>query len=72
MEDWRDELSRFDKPVLVMSGVGDRTTDPDSAHELAELLPRGEEVVIADAAHMFLYEQPEPTLAALREFLGRV
>ena len=59
MEDWREELSSFDKPVLVLSGVGDRTTDPASAHELAELLPRGEEVVIADAAHMFLYEQPE-------------
>jgi pimeloyl-ACP methyl ester carboxylesterase len=52
--------------------VGDRTTDPASAHELAELLPRGEEIVIQDAAHMFLYEQPEQTLSALRTFLGRV
>ena len=32
MEDRRDELSRFDKPVLVLSGEGDRTTDPASAH----------------------------------------
>lgn len=55
-----------------ISGEGDRTTDPASAHELAELLPRGEEVVIPNAAHAFLYEQPEQTLAALRKFLARV
>jgi proline iminopeptidase len=72
MEDWRDELRAFPKPVLVVSGAGDRTTDPASAHLLAELLPRGEEAVIADAAHCFLYEKPEETLAALRAFLARV
>ncbi len=72
MEDWREELRSFGKPVLVVSGEGDRTTDPASAHELAELLPRGEEVVIAGAAHCFLHEQPEQTLAAVRAFLARV
>lgn len=72
MEDWRDELRAFPKPVLVVSGEGDRTTDPASAHELAELLPHGEEVVIRGAAHMFLYERPEETLTALRGFLARV
>ena len=70
--DQRAELARSRVPVLILSGAEDRTTPPGSAHELAELLPFGEEAVIAGAAHMMLYEQPEATLAALRAFLARV
>jgi pimeloyl-ACP methyl ester carboxylesterase len=72
LEDWRSELTRVEQPVLVLSGEHDRTTAPTSAHELAQLLPNAEEVVVRDAAHMMLYEQPERTLAALRSFLARV
>ena len=72
MEDWREPLSRFDKPVLVLSGELDRTTSPASAHELAELLPRGEEVVIPGVAHMVTDEDGPAALAALRAFLARV
>ena len=72
LEDWRDALRRCERPVLVLSGEHDRTTSPTSAHELAELLPDAEEVVVRDAAHMLLYEQPEAALAALRAFLARV
>ncbi len=72
MEDLRDALRTFWKPVLVLSGEHDRTTSAASAHELAELLPYGDEAVIRDAAHLMLYEQPEATLAALRSFLRRV
>jgi len=70
--DERAELARARSRVLVLSGAHDRTTPPESARELAEILPLGEETVIADAAHMMLYEQPEATLAALRAFLARV
>jgi len=72
MFDLREELSSFDKPVLVLSGEYDRTTSPASARELARLLPHGEEVVIRDAAHLMLYEQPQATVGALRTFLRRV
>jgi pimeloyl-ACP methyl ester carboxylesterase len=72
LEDRRDELRQVERPVLVLSGEHDRTTSPASAHELAELLPNAEEVVVANAAHMLLYEQPEAALGALRRFLGRV
>jgi pimeloyl-ACP methyl ester carboxylesterase len=72
LEDWRSELRNVDQPVLVLSGEHDRTTSLASAHELAELLPNAEEVVIRDAAHMLPYEQPEATLGALRAFLARV
>lgn len=72
LEDWRDELRRCAVPTLVLSGEHDRTTAAASAHELAELLPNAEEAVIADAAHVAIYEQPDATLAALRAFLARV
>jgi pimeloyl-ACP methyl ester carboxylesterase len=72
LSDWRLELRKVDQPVLVLTGEYDRTTSPASAHELAQLLPNAEEVVIRDAAHMMLYEQPQATLAALRAFLARV
>lgn len=72
MEDWRDELRDFQKPVLILSGEQDRTTPAASAHELAELLPNAEEVVIPGAAHLVLLEQPDASLAALGRFLARV
>jgi pimeloyl-ACP methyl ester carboxylesterase len=72
MEDLREPLRDFRKPVLVLSGERDRTTSPASAHELAVLLPNATEAVIADAAHLMLFERPEATLEALRRFLQRV
>jgi proline iminopeptidase len=70
--DHRDALRSFEKPVLVLSGEHDRACSPASAHELAELLPRGEEVVVPDAAHLLLLENPAVALGALRSFLARV
>jgi pimeloyl-ACP methyl ester carboxylesterase len=72
LEDRREELRLRDVPVLVLSGEHDRTTTAASAHELAQALRNAEEVVIENAAHMMLYEQPEATLGALRRFLARV
>jgi pimeloyl-ACP methyl ester carboxylesterase len=72
LEDWRDELCSCTVPTLVLSGAADRTTAARSAHELAELLPNADEAVIADAAHVAIYEQPDATLAALRTFLARI
>ncbi len=72
MLDLRDELRSFEKPVLVLIGAHDRTTSPASAHELAQLLPRGEEVVLPHTAHMIPYEEPHAFLSALRGFLARV
>ena len=72
LEDRREALRVLDVPVLVLSGEHDRTTAAASAHELAQVLPNSEEVVVGGAAHMLLYERPEEALAALRRFLARV
>jgi proline iminopeptidase len=72
MTDLRDELRTVDVPTLVLSGAHDRTTPAASAHELASILPRCEEVVLPQSAHMLPYEEPEAFLAALTAFLTRV
>jgi pimeloyl-ACP methyl ester carboxylesterase len=72
MIDLREELRSFPKPVLVLSGAHDRTTSPESAHELAQLLPDCEEIVLPHTAHMLPYEEPDAFLTALRGFLARV
>jgi pimeloyl-ACP methyl ester carboxylesterase len=70
--DQRNALRSFHRPVLVLSGAEDRTTPAGSAHDLAEAIPGAQEIVIANAAHMVPYEQPDAFLAALRAFLARV
>jgi pimeloyl-ACP methyl ester carboxylesterase len=70
--DQRAALARSDTPVLVVSGVHDRTTPADSAHALATVLRAAEEVVLGGSAHFLPYEEPEAFLAALRRFLARV
>lgn len=72
LADQRDVLRSFDRPVLVLSGALDRTTPAVDAQELADAIPTAEHVVIAGAAHMIPYEQPDAFLAALRAFLARV
>jgi proline iminopeptidase len=71
MLDLREELRRVERPTLILSGANDRTTPAASAHELTELLPQCEEIVISDCAHMVPYEQPAAFLAALTGFLAR-
>jgi pimeloyl-ACP methyl ester carboxylesterase len=72
MADLREELRSFPKPVLVLSGAHDRTTSPASAHELAQLLPDCQEIVLPHTAHMLPYEEPDAFVTALRGFLARV
>jgi 3-oxoadipate enol-lactonase len=61
---------RLDVPTLVVCGERDRHNVPLS-HDLAELLPRAELRLVADAGHVVNLEQPEAFSALLREFLSR-
>jgi pimeloyl-ACP methyl ester carboxylesterase len=72
MVDYRASLRHFAKPVLVIIGAQDRTTSPESARELAGLLPNAEQVVLEKTAHMVPYEEPELFLRTLRSFLAKV
>ena len=72
LEDYRDALRTVTSPTLILSGEHDRTTAARSAHELLDVIPNATEVVVPDAAHFVLYEQPERALGALRAFLDGV
>ena len=71
MLDLRQDLRAVTTPTLILSGAHDRTTPAASAHELASILPRCEEIVLSESAHMLPYEQPEEFTAALSGFLAR-
>ncbi len=71
MLDLREELRSVTCPTLILSGAHDRTTPAASAHELTAILPRCEEIVLAESAHMLPYEEPAAFIAALAGFLQR-
>jgi pimeloyl-ACP methyl ester carboxylesterase len=70
--DRREDLRSFTRPVLVLSGADDRTTPAAAAQSLADAIPTARHVVIPNAAHMALYEQPDAFHAALGAFLGEL
>jgi proline iminopeptidase len=72
LNDLRGTLRSFTRPVLVLSGVDDRTTPATAAQALADAIPTAEHVIVDGAAHMLLYEQPDAFLGALRDFFARV
>jgi len=65
-----DSLDRITCPVMVMSGSGDaRYTEVGD--RLTDLLPHAEHVIIEGAGHNPLADRPEPSAAAISDFLDR-
>jgi pimeloyl-ACP methyl ester carboxylesterase len=63
-----ERLSRFDRPALVVWAARDRVMPPAHAHKLAELLPQGEVVEVADTYTLIPLDQPARLAALIREF----
>jgi pimeloyl-ACP methyl ester carboxylesterase len=70
--DYRPNLSRVDKPTLLIVGEHDRTTTPRASRVLHEGIADSELVVLPDAGHMSFVEQPEQYLEAVGRFLSGV
>ncbi|WP_280537914.1 alpha/beta fold hydrolase [Halopenitus sp. POP-27] len=70
--DVRDRISTIDVPALAVAGEHDRLTPPRYHEFLAAEIPNCERVVIEDAAHLAMIEQPAAFNALLRQFLGRI
>ncbi|TVS01683.1 MAG: alpha/beta hydrolase [Rhodobacteraceae bacterium] len=67
--DRTETLKRFTGPALVLMGEHDRPC-PRDRHELMHaLMPQSRLVIIPEAGHLPPLEQPEPTIAALKEWL---
>lgn len=65
-----DKLAAFDRPALVAWASEDRLMPPEHGHRLAELLPQGRLVEIADSYTLIPEDQPATLTAHIREFLS--
>jgi len=59
-------------PTLVVAGVADRMTPAKQAARLAEAIAGAHPITLPAAGHMMMVEQPDPTLDALVDFLGKI
>lgn len=70
--DSRAQLGRLQLPALVVCGEEDRITPPAESRALAEGLPHAELLLIPQAAHFPMLEQPEAFNSGLSHFIGRL
>jgi L-proline amide hydrolase len=73
LRDWSivERLSQIAVPTLVIAGEYDEATSETQEIFVAEI-PDVRQVVVPDASHMAIVEQPELYFAALRDFLAEV
>lgn len=64
-----DLLGRIEVPVLVIAGERDTFTPAFLARAMAELIPRGELVMVARGTHVTPIEQPEFVNGRIEAFL---
>lgn len=65
-----DSTARINIPALCLCGTEDKATPTDLVMALADLLPHGSYVPIADAGHLPCVEQPDAVAEQIRGFLG--
>jgi pimeloyl-ACP methyl ester carboxylesterase len=66
-----EALRGFDRPALVAWAAEDRVMPPEHGRRLAELLPHGKLVEIADSYTLIPVDQPAALARAIREFVPR-
>ena len=68
---WSDALGTFDRPALVVWAENDTMMPREHGRRLAELLPQGRLIEIAESRTLIPEDQPEQLARALREFVGK-
>ena len=73
IKDWdiSDRLGEIRLPTLILSGRYDEVT-PATVEVVHRGIPGSEWVLLEESSHMAQAEEPERTLAVIREFLARV
>lgn len=61
-----EAASRVSCPTLFVLGAADRMTAPKAAIPLASAVRNARTVILPQAGHMMMIEQPDATLDALR------
>lgn len=64
-----DRLGEIAAPALVIHGEHDRLIPPGNARVIAERIPGSKLVILPDASHIFVTDQPELAHRALLDFL---
>jgi pimeloyl-ACP methyl ester carboxylesterase len=62
-------LTAFDRPALVVWATEDRVMPPEHGRRLAELLPQGRLVEVADSRTLIPEDQPAALARAVRDFV---
>ena len=66
-----DDLGRITAPTLVVHGELDALVPPDNGRTLAERIPGAELVLVPDANHLLMTDQPELVAKVLVDWLER-
>jgi pimeloyl-ACP methyl ester carboxylesterase len=66
-----ERLSAFDRPALVVWAEKDRVMPPEHGRRLAEILPQGRLVEVADSYTLLSLDQPAAFAQAIREFTSK-
>ncbi|MFH9617418.1 alpha/beta fold hydrolase [Streptomyces pratensis] len=66
---WAEALRTFDRPALVVWAAEDKVMPPAHGRRLAEMLPKGELVEIADSFTLIPEDQPELLTEAIKTFV---
>ncbi|MFJ8751733.1 alpha/beta fold hydrolase [Streptomyces sp. NPDC102441] len=66
---WAEALRTFDRPALVVWAAEDKVMPLAHGRRLAEMLPKGELVEIADSFTLIPEDQPRPLGEAIRTFV---
>ena len=69
--DLSPRLAQIANPTLILCGALDRTTPPELAHRLAELIPGASYREIPESGHCPMLEQPAMLVEMMHAFLGR-
>jgi pimeloyl-ACP methyl ester carboxylesterase len=69
---WAEKLRDFDRPALIVWAAEDKVMPPEHGRRLAELLPKGELIEIADSYTLIPEDQPQQLASAIRAFLRKL
>ena len=65
-------LPAISVPFLMLAGAVDQVIPPEKTKGVAAAVPNSRLVIIPDAGHMPMIEQPLATTTAIREFLDKI
>ncbi len=70
--DLSEQISKIDKPTLILAGAEDQGTTPAAAEFIKSKIRGSKLMVIPDAAHNLPNERPEEVNAAIDQFLAEL